>query len=135
MFDIPGWENTRQFFAIFKRVHGTDCHFASSFLKSEDIALAIALYQQLGDPGQTVHFQELACTYDAPAFQHFEFTILAAAEEQGSHNPFETTTASPFATQQRPTTPNTAVPSSVGRERAAIQKALKNMIPEPLPLV
>jgi hypothetical protein len=99
MFDIPGWENTRQFFAIFKRVHGTACHFAASFLKSEDITLAIELHQQLGDPAQAVHFQELARTYDAPAFRHFEGTILAAAKLQGSHNPFETTSASPFASQ------------------------------------
>jgi hypothetical protein len=100
MFDIPGWENTRQFFAIFKRVHGSACHFAASFLKSEDIALAIALYQQLGDPVQTAHFHELARTHDASAFRHFEFTILAAAKDQGSRNPFETSSASPFATQQ-----------------------------------
>jgi len=99
MFDLPGWENTRQFFAIFKRVHGTACHFAASFLKPEDIALAIELYQQLGDPVQAVHFQELARTYDVPAFRRFEFAILVAAKEPGSRNPFETTSASPFATQ------------------------------------
>lgn len=99
MFDIPGWENTRQFFAIFKRVHGTACHFAASFLKTEDITLATELYQQLGDTAQAVHFRELARTYDAPAFRHFECAILDAAKLQGSHNPFETTSASPFATQ------------------------------------
>ncbi len=98
MFDVHGWENTRQFFAIFKRVHGTACHYAASFLKPEDIALAIELYQQLGDTVQTVHFRELARIYDAPAFRHFEGTILAAAKEQGSRNPIETTSASPFAT-------------------------------------
>jgi hypothetical protein len=101
MFAIPGWENTRQFFAIFKRVHGTACHFAASFLKSEDITLARELHQQLGDSVQTAHFQELARTHDAPAFRHFENTILAAAKKQGqgSRDPFETTSASPFATQ------------------------------------
>lgn len=99
MFDLAGWENTRQFFAIFKRVHGAACRFAASFFKPEDIALALELYKQLGDPVQTAHFHELASAYDAPAFRHFEFTILAAAKETGSRNPFETTSASPFASQ------------------------------------
>ena len=99
MFDVAGWENTRQFFAIYKRLNGMSCHFAASFLKPEDIALAIELYKQLGDPEQTAHFQELATSYDAPAFRHFELAILAAAKETGSRNPFETSSASPFATQ------------------------------------
>lgn len=98
MFDVPGWENTRQFFAIFKRVNGTACHFAASFLKPEDIALAIELYQQLGDTIQTVHFQELARIYDATAFRRFECAVLSAVKEKGTRNPIETTSASPFAT-------------------------------------
>lgn len=99
MFDVAGWENTREFFAIYKRVNGTACPFAASFLKPEDIALAVELYKQLGDPVQTVHFHELANAYDAQAFRRFELAILAAAKEQGTRNPFETTSASPFATQ------------------------------------
>jgi hypothetical protein len=50
MFDVPDWENIRQFFAIFKRVHGTARHFAASFLKPEDIALVIELYQNWAIP-------------------------------------------------------------------------------------
>jgi len=123
MFDIPGWENTRQFFAIFKRVHGTACHFAASFLKPEDIALAIELYQQLGDRVQSAHFQKLASTYDAPAFRHFESTILAAAKEDGSHNPFETTSASPFATQH---------PFEVPRSKALGKKQTQTQITTPI---
>lgn len=97
MFDVAGWENTRQFFAIYKRVNGKACRFAASFLKPEDIALAIELYKQLGDSEQLAHFQRLASSYDAAAFRHFEQAILAAAKETGSRNPFETTSASPFA--------------------------------------
>lgn len=97
MFEVPGWENTRQFFVIFKRVHGTDCRFASSFLKPEDIALSIKQYKHLGDTAQTAHFQELSTTYDAPAFRHFERTVLAAVKEGNTRNPYETASASPFA--------------------------------------
>lgn len=97
MFETAGWENTRQYFAIFKRVHGLACRFASSFLKPEDIALAAAFYEQLGDTAEAGHFRELSRTYDAPAFRRFESTVLAAAKENNSRNPFETASASPFA--------------------------------------
>ncbi len=97
MFGLSGWENTRQYFSIFKRVNGDECGFASSFLKPEEIHLAISLYEELGDKRQAEHFRKLAQVYDEASFRHFEGHVLAAARESTSRPPFETASASPFA--------------------------------------
>ncbi|MFT3868363.1 MAG: hypothetical protein QM715_07685 [Nibricoccus sp.] len=91
-----GWENTRLFFALFKRLQGTNCRSAIAFLTEADIALAIEQSKQLGNSDETVHFRMLSTTYDAPAFRRLETTILAASREKGSRLRKSSDTTSPL---------------------------------------
>lgn len=91
-----GWENTRLFFALFKRLRGTSCRSAAAFLTEADIALAIEQSKQLGNNDETVHFRMLSTTYDAPAFRRLETTLLAASKENGSRVRKNSETASPL---------------------------------------
>jgi len=84
MLDALGWENSRLFFAIFKRIHGASCRPASAFLTENDLTIAIELSKQLKDSDETVHFRALSTTYDAQKFRRLERTILAASKETGS---------------------------------------------------
>lgn len=91
-----GWENTRLFFALFKRLQGAACRTAAVFLNEADIALAIEQSKQLGNTDETVHFRALSTTYDAPAFRRLETTILSAAKENGTRVRKNTDTISPL---------------------------------------
>lgn len=84
LFDALGWENTRLFFALFKRLQGTACRSAAAFLTEADIAIAIEQTKQLGYNDETIHFRMLSTTYDAAAFRRLEATILSASRENGS---------------------------------------------------
>jgi len=91
-----GWENSRLFFALFKRLHGTGCRSAAVFLNETDLALAIEQSKQLGNSEETVHFRALSTTYDAPTFRRLEATILAASKENGTRVRKNTETTSPL---------------------------------------
>jgi hypothetical protein len=84
MFDSLGWENSRLFFAIFKRIHGSACRPVSIYLNDEDIDTAIEIYKQLGDSNQVVHFRAISTTFEPKELRRLERTILAASKESGS---------------------------------------------------
>jgi hypothetical protein len=84
LFDSLGWENSRLFFAIFKRIHGSACRPASIFLNDEDIDTALEIYKQLGDSDQVVHFRAISTTHESKELRRLERTILAASKETGS---------------------------------------------------
>ncbi|MBK9990640.1 MAG: hypothetical protein IPP19_07915 [Verrucomicrobia bacterium] len=84
MFGSLGWENSRLFFSIFKRIHGSACRAASAYLDREDIDNAIEIYRQLGDNDQVVHFRALSTAFDPKELRRLERTILAASKEGGS---------------------------------------------------
>ncbi|MFT3783060.1 MAG: hypothetical protein QM790_13715 [Nibricoccus sp.] len=84
MFDALGWENTRLYFVLLKRMHGPACRAVSAFLNDEDFPLLMELSKQVNDNNQTVHFRALSTTYDAAAYRRLKTTILAAAKENGS---------------------------------------------------
>jgi len=84
MFDVLGWENSRLFLAIFKRLHGSACRFISPFIDAEEIDAAIEMYRLLNDPDQIIHFRALATVFDAKALRRLERTTLTASKERGS---------------------------------------------------
>ena len=84
MFDAMGWENSRLFLAVFKRIHGSSCRSASAFLDEAEVHATIEMYKRLGDTDQTIHFRALATTYDPKARRRLEHTIIAASKEKGS---------------------------------------------------
>jgi hypothetical protein len=84
MFDVLGWENSRLFLSIFKRLHGSHCRPASAYMDAEEINVAVEMYKQLGDSDQVVHFRALSTTFDANSLRRLEHTILAASKERGS---------------------------------------------------
>ena len=84
MFDVLGWENSRLFLAVFKRLHGKDCRPASVFIDKEEIDTAIELYKQLADPDQVIHFRALATIFEAKSLRRLEHTIISAAKENGT---------------------------------------------------
>ena len=84
MFDVLGWENSRLFLSIFKRLHGSTCRPASTYIEAEEISAAIEMYKQLGDSDQVVHFRALSTTFDNGALRRLEHTIIAASKERGS---------------------------------------------------
>jgi|GEM_PF-3090774 len=84
MFDALGWENSRLFLAIFKRIHGASCRPVSLYIDAEEIVTAIELYEQLADNDQVIHFRALSTTFEAAALRRLEHTILAASKERGS---------------------------------------------------
>jgi hypothetical protein len=94
LFDTLGWENTRLFYATFKRIQGSECQPASVFLDDEDIAVAIAQYEYLGDFDQAIHFRGLSTTRDPQALRRLESMIIGVAKEQSSR--IRGATASPF---------------------------------------
>lgn len=83
MFDELGWENSRLFFAIFKRIHGSACRSASIYIAAEEIDSAIEMYQQLADNDQVIHFRALSTIFEAKALRRLEHTIIAASKERG----------------------------------------------------
>jgi hypothetical protein len=84
MFDALGWENSRLFLAVFKRLHGANCRPASAYIDSEEINAAIEMYKLLGDSDQVVHFRALSTTFDYSALRRLEHTMIAASRERGS---------------------------------------------------
>lgn len=83
LFESLGWESSRFFLALMKRLHGSVCKSASVFMTDHEIALCIEQARQLGDAAETIHFRALSTTYDASASRRLEATMLAASKENG----------------------------------------------------
>jgi len=104
MFESLGWENSRLFLAIFKRLHGSDCRPASHYIDAEEITAAIEMYKLLGDTNQVIHFRALSTTFEAATLRRLEHTIIAASKEKGSRisvvrpSPLEQKKAVPYVT-------------------------------------
>lgn len=96
LFHSLGWENTRLFFALFKRLQGAGCRSAAIFLTEADIALAIEQSKQIGNNDETVHFRALSTAYDPAAFRRLEATLLSASREKGSRVRRATETTPPI---------------------------------------
>jgi len=104
MFEAMGWENTRLFLAVFKRIHGASCRSASAFLGEGEIHADIEMYKRVGDTDQIIHFRALATTFDPKAQRRLELMILSASKERGSRisiarpTPLEQKKAVPYVT-------------------------------------
>jgi len=115
MFDALGWENSRLFLAIFKRIHGSACRPASIYIDAEEIDAAIEMYTQLADNDQVIHFRALSTTFEAKTLRRLEHTILAASKERGSRigvarlSPLEQKKAIPYRT-------SSDIPALFGRQ-------------------
>lgn len=100
-----GWENTRLYLVLLKRLLGSTCRSADAYLTESDIAVAIEQSKQLGQSDETVHFRMLSTVYDAAAFRRLETAILSAAGENGSRLPRNSETHSPIARKNAVTPP------------------------------
>ena len=81
MLEALGWENSRLFLALFKRLHGSACRSATPFIDAEEIDAAIEMYKLLKDEAQLLHFRALATAFEANALRRLERTIVTASKE------------------------------------------------------
>jgi hypothetical protein len=79
-----GWENTRLFSALFKRLQGSGCKVMGDFMNAAEITIAMEQYRQLDDAETVVHFRALSTTFEATRLRRLESTILSAPREGGS---------------------------------------------------
>jgi hypothetical protein len=82
MFDSLGWENSRLFLAVFKRIHGSACHSATAFIDKGEINVALEMYEQLKHTDQINHFRTLSTAYDTEALRRLELAINHASKEK-----------------------------------------------------
>ena len=79
LYDTMGWENTRMFCALLRRIGGGNMPAFGAYLNSEDIKEALALHEALGDAQQSAHFRALATVHDAKLVGELERAVFANA--------------------------------------------------------
>jgi hypothetical protein len=79
MFATMGWENTRMFCALLRRIGGGNLPAFGAYLNSEDIAEASALHEALGDAEQCGHFRALATVHEPGLVAELERMVFATA--------------------------------------------------------
>jgi hypothetical protein len=85
MFDALGWENTRLFFAVLKRIHGAACRSASAFLDKGEINAILGMHKHLKDTDQIDHFHALSVNFDAETLRRLELATISAAKKNRAH--------------------------------------------------
>ena len=79
LYDTMGWENTRMFCALLRRIGGGNMPAFAAYLNSEDIQEALVLHEGLGDAEQSAHFRALAAVHDARLVGELERAVFANA--------------------------------------------------------
>jgi hypothetical protein len=74
-----GWENTRMFYALLRKIGGGDRTAFGAYLNSDDIKEALALHETLGLADQCAHFRALAAVHDEQLVDQLEHAIIANA--------------------------------------------------------
>jgi hypothetical protein len=79
LFDTMGWENTRMFCALLRRIGGGNLPAFGAYLGEEDIREALALHETLNDAEQCAHFRALAMVHDPKLLGELERAVFANA--------------------------------------------------------
>ncbi|MGC4074754.1 MAG: hypothetical protein QM760_20075 [Nibricoccus sp.] len=79
LFETMGWENTRMFCALLRRIGGGNLPAFGAYLSSEDIEEALVLHESLSDSEQCTHFRALATVHDRRLLGELERAVFANA--------------------------------------------------------
>ena len=79
LFEAMGWENTRMFCALLRRISGGNLPAFGAYLNSEDIEEGLALHGALGNEEQCAHFRALATVHDSKLVGELEKAVFANA--------------------------------------------------------
>jgi hypothetical protein len=79
LFSTIGWENTRMFCALLRRIGGGNRSAFGAYLTVEDIAEALTLHETLGQADQCAHFRALATVHEKQLIDQLEQTVFANA--------------------------------------------------------
>ena len=77
-----GWENTRIFYALLKRLSGVASTAFDDYLTRAELDSAIRLHEESGDEAQLVHFLGLRARYDEEVLGKLESTINTIAHQR-----------------------------------------------------
>ncbi|ATC63610.1 hypothetical protein CMV30_06395 [Nibricoccus aquaticus] len=80
MFDAMGWENTRMFCALLKRIGGGRYPAFGAYISDEDIDEALELHQELGNLEQVAHFRALLTVYETKLVRDLERAVFSSAK-------------------------------------------------------
>lgn len=114
-----GWENSRLYFALLKRLHGADCKTGAAYIDASEIALALQQRKALEEADGVVHFRSLATGFDPQRLRRLERAVLAAPHERGSRV-HSAETLSPVALKRQ-----VAVPPAYSSSEYYAQKAFQ----------
>jgi len=82
IFGVIGWENTRTFYSLLKRLGGDSSACFDAYLSRDEIDEALAFHRTVRDERQQEHFRHLSARHDPAALLHLEQTIFSAAQER-----------------------------------------------------
>ena len=77
---VIGWENTRTFYALLKRLTGSRSTVFDGYLTGAEIESAVHLHEETGDQDELVHFLRLRTKRDPLALANLERTVGATAQ-------------------------------------------------------
>ncbi len=80
MFDAMGWENSRMFCALLKRIGGGRYPAFGAYITDEDIDEALELHQELGKQEQVAHFRALLTVYETKLVRDLERAVVSSAK-------------------------------------------------------
>jgi hypothetical protein len=107
LFHAIGWENTRMFCALLRKIGGGDRTAFGAYLTREDIAEALLWHETLGQDGHCAHLRALADIHDAHLVVQLEQTVHATAvhADEAANPREEAQPAPPAAGPASPATP------------------------------
>jgi hypothetical protein len=79
LFSTIGWENTRMFCALLRKIGGGNRSAFAAYLTADDITEALTLHEVLGQADQCAHFRALAAVHDTQLIGQLEHAVLATA--------------------------------------------------------
>ncbi len=80
MFDAMGWENTRMFCALLKRIGGGRYPAFGAYITDEDLDEALQLHEELGNQDQVAHFRALLTVYETKLVRDLERAVVSSAK-------------------------------------------------------
>jgi hypothetical protein len=79
LFNTIGWENTRMFCALLRKIGGGDRTAFGAYLTKDDIAEALLWHEALGQSAHCAHLRALAGVHDTQLVEQLEQTVQATA--------------------------------------------------------
>jgi hypothetical protein len=80
MFETMGWENSRMFCALLRRIGGGSVPAFGAYLTDEDIDEALELHQELGNREHVTHFRALLTIYETKLVRDLERAVFSSAK-------------------------------------------------------